>query len=202
MEPELFSALQKGDEAAWEQAFRELYPPVFHAARHPVAGLTPSEAEDVAIDTLRELVSKVPEVQNLDELRALAVTMAARAAISAKRKKSAQKRGSGQVVSMEDLQEKTDGLFEPAATMVDSFNGSELKELSQLLQSALKELEPDIADLIQDYLMEEVPYKMLAEKYEIPIGTVGVQIARGLKKIRKKVESRPKLLKELQAFLR
>jgi len=202
METEQFNALKKGDEVSWTQAFRELYPPVFHAARHPVAGLSPTEAEDVAIETLRELVDKVTQVENWEELRALAVTMAARAAVSAKRKSSAQKRGGGQLVSMEDLQAKTNGLFEPAATLMESLNVSELKELSTLLQSAMNELEPEIADLICDFLMEKIPYKILAEKYEIPLGTVGVQISRGLKKIRKKVESYPKLLKELQAFLR
>ena len=57
--------LKRGDSEAWDEAFRRLYPPAFAAARHPLAALTPTEAEDVAIEALTLLLPKVSEVGRL-----------------------------------------------------------------------------------------------------------------------------------------
>ena len=53
---ELLVALQRGDDEGWDEAFRRLYPAAFAAARHPLAALTPSEAEDIAIEALTLLL--------------------------------------------------------------------------------------------------------------------------------------------------
>ncbi len=201
-EMELLQALRKGSEAVWEEAFQLLYPCVFAAARHPLAGLTPSEAEDVAIETLTELITKVQTVADWEGLRCLAVTMSARRAISEKRKATAQKRGGGQVASIEQLQEESEGAFEPAERLAENLQPRDLKELSVLLREAMEPLEPLTRRLVYDYLVEGIPYKELAEKHEIPIGSVGVHLSRGLRKIRQGIEQKPRLLKEIRNFLR
>jgi len=76
--------LKRGDNDAWDETFRRLYPAAFAAARHPLASLTPAEAEDIAIEALTLLLPKVSQVAEFDELRLLVITIASRKAISEK----------------------------------------------------------------------------------------------------------------------
>jgi DNA-directed RNA polymerase specialized sigma24 family protein len=201
-DPELLDALRRGDDEAWEEAFRRLYPCAFAAARHPLAALTPSEAEDVAIEALTLLLPKVNQIAVFDELRPLVVTIASRKAISEKRRQLAGKRGGGEVTSLEALQDDETIRFEPAEQLVGLLSGAELRELSGLLDLALVSLEPRHADLLRDYLVHHLAYKELAAKHRLPIGSVGVNLGRSLDKVRAHLQTAPKLLKELSAFLR
>jgi len=199
---ELLAALERGDEEAWDEAFRRLYPAAFAAARHPLASLTPSEAEDIAIEALTLLLPKVKQVAEFDELRLLVITIATRKAISEKRRQLADKRGGGDLTSLDAMQDDETIRFEPVEQLLTHINGTDLRELSRLLDVALSSLEPRQADLLRDFLMHHLPYKELSEKYRMPIGSIGVSLARGLNKIRAHLQTMPKLWKELAAYLR
>ena len=199
---ELLAALQHGEEEAWDEAFRRLYPAAFAAARHPLASLTPSEAEDIAIEALTLLLPKVKSVAAFDELRLLVITIASRKAISEKRRQLADKRGGGDLTSLDALQDDETIRFEPAEQIISHLGGADLRELSRLLDAALSALEPKQAGLVRDFLMHHLPYKELAAKYKMPIGSVGVSLARSLEKIRSRLQAMPKLSKELSAYLR
>jgi RNA polymerase sigma factor (sigma-70 family) len=199
---ELLTALQRGDQDAWDEAFRRLYPAAFAAARHPLASLTPTEAEDIAIEALTLLLPKVKQVAAFDELRLLVVTIASRKAISEKRRQLADKRGGGDLTSLDALQDDETIRFEPAEQLLSHLNGSDLRDLGELLDAALSALEPRQAGLLRDFLMHHLSYKELSEKYRMPVGSVGVSLARGLDKIRVHLQSMPKLSKELAAYLR
>ena len=201
-DPELLAALQRGDEEAWDEAFRRLYPAAFAAARHPLAALTPSEAEDAAIEALTLLLPKVNQVAGFDELRLLVITIASRKAISEKRRQLADKRGGGDLTSLDAMQDDETIRFEPVENLLNNITDTDLRELGKLLDAALAGLEPRHADLLRDFLMHHLPYKELAEKYRMPIGSVGVSLARGLDKIRARLQTMPKLWKELAAYLR
>jgi RNA polymerase sigma factor (sigma-70 family) len=201
-DPELLAALQHGDEEAWDEAFRRLYPAAFAAARHPLASLTPSEAEDIAIEALTLLLPKVKQVAEFDELRLLVITIASRKAISEKRRQLADKRGGGDLTSLDAMQDDETIRFEPAEQLLTHLKDGDLRELSRLLDAALSSLEPRHADLLRDFLMHHLAYKELSEKYRMPIGSVGVSLARGLDKIRAHLQTMPKLWKELAAYLR
>ena len=199
---DLLTALQRGDEEAWDEAFRRLYPAAFAAARHPLASLTPSEAEDIAIEALTLLLPKVKSVAEFDELRLLVITIASRKAISEKRRQLADKRGGGDLTSLDAMQDDETTRFEPAEHLLSRLTATDLRELAQLLETALAGLEPRQADLLRDFLMHHLPYKELSEKYRMPVGSVGVSLARGLDKIRAHLQAMPKLWKELAAYLR
>jgi RNA polymerase sigma factor (sigma-70 family) len=199
---ELLAALQRGDEQAWDEAFRRLYPAAFAAARHPLASLTPSEAEDIAIEALTLLLPKVKQVAEFDELRLLVITIASRKAISEKRRQLADKRGGGDLTSLDAMQDDETIRFEPAEKILAHLNGGDLRELARLLDAALAGLEPRQADLVRDFLMHHLPYKELSEKYRMPIGSIGVSLSRSLDKIRARLQAMPKLWKELAAYLR
>src|SRR5271163_704144 len=190
-DPELLAALQRGDNEAWDEAFRRLYPAAFAAARHPLAALTPSEAEDIAIEALTLLLPKVKRVAAFDELRLLVITIASRKAISEKRRQLADKRGGGDLTSLDALQDDEAIRFEPAERLLTHLNGTDLRELSLLLDTALSGLEPHQADLVRDFLMHHLPYKELSEKYRMPVGSVGVSLSRSLDKIRAHLQTNP-----------
>jgi RNA polymerase sigma factor (sigma-70 family) len=199
---ELLAKLKRGDREAWDEAFRRLYPPAFSAARHPLASLTPAEAEDVAIEALTLLLPKVKEVDAFDELRLLVITIASRKAISEKRRQLADKRGGGDLTSLDALHDDEHIRFEPAEQLASRFTSTDLRDLGRLLDEALTALEPRQADLVRDFLVHHLPYKDLAQKYKMPIGSVGVSLARSLEKIRTRLHALPKLSKELSAYLR
>jgi RNA polymerase sigma factor (sigma-70 family) len=200
-EDEWLQALRQGKEKAWDEAFRRLWPAVYAAALHPLARLTPGEAEDVAIETLTALVPKVRTISDWPGLRALAVTIAVREAISLRRKISAEKRGGGQTASLEALQEGNES-FEVAAPAVAALSALELNELSKLLGAALAEVDEVTRKLLSDFLVRQMSYKEMAEKHQLPLGTIGVNLARGLKKVRAGLEQNPRLMKEIRAHLR
>jgi RNA polymerase sigma factor (sigma-70 family) len=199
---ELLTALQRGDDEAWDEAFRRLYPAAFAAARHPLAALTSAEAEDIAIEALTLLLPKVKQVAEFDELRLLVITIASRKAISEKRRQLADKRGGGDVTSLDALQDDETIRFEPAEQLLSHLNSGDLRELSALLDTALAGLETRQADLLRDFLMHHLSYRELSEKYRMPVGSVGVSLSRSLDKIRAHLQAMPKLWKELAAYLR
>jgi RNA polymerase sigma factor (sigma-70 family) len=199
---ELLTALRRGDDEAWDETFRRLYPSAFAAARHPLAALTPSEAEDIAIEALTLLLPKVNQVAEFGELQPLVITIASRKAISEKRRQLADKRGGGDVSSLDALQDDENVRFEPAEQLASHLTSADLRELSRLLAAALSSLEPRQAELLRNFLVHHLSYKELAEKYKMPIGSVGVNLARSLDKVRACLKSSPKLSKELAAFLR
>src|SRR5271170_8355496 len=126
---DLLTALQRGDQDAWDEAFRRLYPAAFAAARHPLAALTPSEAEDIAIEALTLLLPKVKQVAAFDELRPLVITIASRKAISEKRRQLADKRGGGSVSSLDAMQDDESIRFEPAEQVVSHLKPTDLRDL-------------------------------------------------------------------------
>ena len=59
MNPPDLRALQRGDPDAWDEAFRWLWPVAFAVAELKLKPYLPGDVEDVAIETLEEIVDKV-----------------------------------------------------------------------------------------------------------------------------------------------
>jgi RNA polymerase sigma-70 factor (ECF subfamily) len=194
-------ALQAGDEAAWTAAFRHLWTVALGAARHPSACLTESESEEAASEALAQLVSQITLVRTVEELKALAATIAFRRAISLARRKSAAKRGT---LSLS----LNDGLFRDETLLAlqspdrDGLSDVEAAEMALLLQQALSELDRETRTLLEEKLLSGSTYEELSARHRIPLGTACAKVARGLKKVRQRLENSPVLAKELRAFLR
>ncbi|NJK91279.1 MAG: sigma-70 family RNA polymerase sigma factor [Blastochloris sp.] len=179
---ELLAALQRGEESAWDQAFHLLYPHLYHAAHHPQIQLSPNEAEDVAIETLTDLVGLVTTLHSWNDVIALGRSMASRRAISLQRRLRAHKRGGGQIQSLQQLQEDLGDSFEVAEKKSHGLSPVDQNELQLMLHHALNELPPPQPELIRDFVLQGYSYKELASKYKMPMGSIGVQLSRGLKK--------------------
>ncbi len=196
-------ALKKGEEPAWEKAFRYLWPHVYRAARHPRANLTQEEAEDAASMAMAQLPSRISDVKDENELRALAVTISYCRAISLARHEHAVKRDKSASFSIEQRQEETEGHYELEDRAGEELGEMESAELLGLLQEGLQELDEISRRLLLDCYLHNITYKELADKYNLTENAVGMRIYWGKSKIRKFFsQKRPHLLKELNEYLR
>lgn len=101
MNPPNLQALRHGEADAWDEAFRWLWPTVFAVAQLKLQPYFPNEIEDVAIESLEELVEKVHAVKSPEELKPLAASIAHHRAVSLLRERFAKKRGEGKTESLD-----------------------------------------------------------------------------------------------------
>jgi RNA polymerase sigma factor (sigma-70 family) len=196
-------ALKRGSEPEWEIAFRYLWPSVYRAARHPKANLTQEEAEDAASMAMAQLPSRIADVKDANELRALAVTISYCRAISLARKENAIKRSKNASISIEERNERTDGQFELRDEKDDQLGDLEASELLQMLQEGLKALDPTSRSLLLDCYLHHMVYKELSVKYNLTENAVAMRLHWGKQKVREFFRvKRPHLLKELSEYLR
>jgi len=193
--------LEQGDADAWDEAFRWLWPVAFEAARLKLSPFLPADVEDVAIESLEELVEKVREVGLTEELRPLLASIAHHRAVSRLREHFAAKRGGGQTTSLEAMTHEDGAAFDPPD------EGAPLAELDQKeLASVLRELQHEMKAeqraIMNDFFLQGLSYEEIANKRQVAIGSVGVYLKRGLGAMQRLGARHPKLLKELEAFLR
>ena len=72
------SALQAGDIDAWNVAWPWFWPIALQAARHSKAGLLPWQAEDVASESIEELILRIETISSVQHAKALLTTIASR----------------------------------------------------------------------------------------------------------------------------
>jgi RNA polymerase sigma factor (sigma-70 family) len=201
MSPPDLRLLRCGDTEAWDEAFRWLWPVAFAVAELKLAHFLPGDVEDVAIETLEEIVDKMREVKCVEELKPLAASIAHNLAVSRLRERFAKKRGAGQTESLEALQ--SDGSdSDELAEDVSPLAALEQTELADLLAVVQSELNADQRALLGDFFLRGLSYEEIGRKHGLAIGTVGVYLKRGLEAIRKLGARHPKLMKEVEAFLR
>jgi RNA polymerase sigma factor (sigma-70 family) len=194
-------ALQQGDEAAWDEAFRWLWPTVFAVAQLKLQPFLPHEIEDAAIESLEQLVEKVREVKSVEELKPLAASIAHHRAVSLLRERIAQKRGAGKTESLDAPDDDGGTKHDPPAEQspLAELNQAELAGLLAELQRGLK---PEFRAALDDFFLRRLNYEQIAAKHGLAVGTVGVYLKRGLEAVRQAGARHPELLKELEGFLR
>ena len=69
-------ALKTGDANAWDEAFAWLWPTVFAVAKLKLQPYFPNEVEDVAIESIEQLVAQVRGIKSVEELKPLAASIA------------------------------------------------------------------------------------------------------------------------------
>jgi len=197
---ELLKQLSAGDVEAWNEVFRRLYPVAFEAARLRLGETLGSDSEDVAIETLADLVETVGHVNSETELKPLAVAVARNKATDRLRRFLSRKRGANRVESLDAMLES--GKLGPASTahedVLDHLTVQELREMLTLLASEVKK---EYRVVLGDHFFDELSYKEIAAKRRISVGSVGVYIQRGLAALREVIARRPKIRTEfLQAL--
>lgn len=177
-------SLQCGDSAAWDEAFRWLWPTVFAVAQLKLQPYFPNEAEDVAIEALEELVDKVRTIKASEELKPLAASIAHHRAVSLLRERFAKKRGEGKTESLDDP--LPDGATGHETVSDDSpLVDLEQKELAERLGKSLEELKPPLGGILSDFFLHGLRYEEIAKKRGVAVGSVGVYLKRGLEAMRR-----------------
>jgi RNA polymerase sigma factor (sigma-70 family) len=177
-------ALQCGDAAEWDEAFRWLWPVVLAVAQLKLQPYFPSEAEDVAIESLEELVPKVREVKTVEELRPLAASIAHHRAVSLLRQRFAKKRGEGRTEPL-GIGPDEEGSQHELASDDSPLTELEQRELAQRISRSLAELKPPLGEVLSDYYLRGLCYEEIARKHGLAVGSVGVYLKRGLETIRR-----------------
>jgi RNA polymerase sigma-70 factor, ECF subfamily len=177
-------ALQQGDAEAWSGAFEWLWPTAFAVAQSKLQPFLPGEIEDVAMETLEELVEKVREIKRVEELKPLAASIAHHRAVSLLRERFAKKRGEGRTESLEAVQEANMADC-PDPTADSPLDALEQKELAERLSGTLSELKPPQGAILTDFFLNGLSYEGIVRKHGIPIGSVGVYLKRGLETLRR-----------------
>jgi RNA polymerase sigma-70 factor (ECF subfamily) len=188
------SALKAADSAAWDEAFRYLWPVALCGAHNPEACLADEDAEDVADEAIQALISQIESVPSVGELKALVFKIASRRAISAARRKSAIKR-----CFTESYVSEVRANSVPMNTVSPEV---ERRELADLLAQALQGLDDDTREFLKEKIELNLTYKEISARHGIPLGTVCTKVARGLKKVHAELQHSPALMKELEAYLR
>jgi RNA polymerase sigma factor (sigma-70 family) len=157
---------------------------VFAVAKLKLQPYLPNEVEDVAIESIEQLVEKVPEVKLAEELKPLAASIAHNRAVSLLRERFAKKRGEGKTDSLDAQPDEGANPHEPALS--DSpLADLEQKELAQRLGKSLAELKPPMGEILSDFFLHGLRYEEIANKHGVAVGSVGVYLKRGLEAMRR-----------------
>lgn len=192
--------LAAGNSDTWNDAFRVLYPVAFEAARSRLSDKLPNEIEDVAIESLYELLGRVAELGSEDELKPFLAAISRNKATDRLRRYLADKRGGSRVTSLDVLMESND--CEPAEfSNADFLDQLTLKELQELLTDLSETVKKEYRIVLKDHFFNDLSYKEIAEKRNISVGSVGVFLQRGLALLRRVLIRRPQLQKEFLALL-
>ena len=181
--------LGEGDQTHWDQAFPILFGVAFRiASRHPLLGLNTTTSEDIAQETVVQVVGKFafqPD-QGVDDLVRFTRTVALRRGIDWVRKENAQKHGAGKVDSLHASQ--GDGglaLLDKIADFIDGRNELQMRETLRILEECIeKSLEGNVKDLFGRHFVEGWKHRDLSKLFDVPMGTVGPQLSRSREKVR------------------
>ena len=177
-------ALQTGDASAWDEAFSWLWPTVFAVAKLKLQPYFPNEVEDVAIESIEQLVEKVRGMKSVEELKPLAASIAHHRAVSLLRERFAKKRGEGKTDSL-DAQPDEGVNHHELASSDSPLAELEQMELAQRLGKSLAELKPPMGEILSDFFLHGLRYEEIARRRGVAVGSVGVYLKRGLEAMRR-----------------
>ena len=178
------TALKTGEARVWDEAFAWLWPTVFAVAKLKLQPYFPSEIEDVAIESLEQLVEKVPTLKSAEELKPLAASIAHHRAVSLLRERFAKKRGEGKTDSLDAPTDEGTSHNELGSTS-SPLDDLEQAELAQRLRKSLAELKTPVREILSDFFLDGLRYEEIAEKRRVALGSVGVYLMRGLETMRR-----------------
>lgn len=177
-------ALKTGDASAWDEVFAWLWPGVFAVAKLKLQPYLPNEVEDVAIESIEQVVEKIQGVKSVEELKPLAASIAHHRAVSLLRERFAKKRGEGKTGSL-DAQTQGGVIRNELPSSDSPLQDLEQAELAQRLGKSLAELKPPMGEILSDFFLQGLRYEEIANKRGVAVGSVGVYLKRGLQAMRR-----------------
>ena len=115
----------------------------------------------MAIESIEQLVAKVPGVKSVEELRPLAASIAHNRAVSLLRERFAKKRGEGKADSLDAQRGR--GVTQNESISSDSpLEDLEQVELAQRLGKSLAELKKPMGEILSDFFLHGLRYEEIA----------------------------------------
>ena len=191
-------SLQAGDRFSWDCAYYWLWPVAYSAAFRRLERIAPNDVEDVAIGAIREAAEEVEagKVESFEDLKGLVAVIATRRSLDLIRRKRAERRSAEATESIEGHEEL------PASDKPGPLELTNANDVAKLLSSLMTNLSREECELLRAYYFRGMKQEQIAEFFGMPLGTVGVNLSRALKKMRKEIGRNPELMKELQEALR
>jgi len=167
------------------------------AAQRRLTTFARAEIEDVAVVAIREAAEQLQagKVDSFAELMALTGVIASRRALDHIRRMQAERQASGETETIEGRED----LASSAPGTLERVNARDLAKLLTRLATKLSERQ---RELLKAYYLDGLKQAELAETFDMPIGTVGVNLSRPLGSLREELRKQPQLMKELLEALR
>lgn len=198
--PQLKQKLSSGDPDLWNAVFDLLYPVAFQSARVILSGKFESECEDVAMETLAEILNQAVHVDSAQGLKPLTAAIARNKSKDLLRRKLTGKRGGNNLESL-DLMIESSGERAVALPQADFLDALTIGEVRDLLVELTSELKQEYRLILKDHFFDQLSHSEIAQKRKIAVGSVGKYLQRGIACLRDIVARRPKLQNELREAL-
>ena len=172
VEPDL-ELLKAGNKAAWDSAFDWLWPTAIAVAKGKLFEGS-GAVEDIAIESIEKLIKHVPNVKQIQELKALLAKITHDECVTFIRKNQAKKRGEGKTLSLEEM-------IENVGEMVlgrDLSGNLENRDLIRLIMGLLIHMKPKERMVFKAFHTYGLNYEDISRKHRIPVGSVGVYLKR------------------------
>ena len=175
VDPPELSLLQVGDPVAWDEAFRWLYPTAFAVSRSKLGGMHPGEVEDIALTAIEAVIEKVHTVEEVGELKKLCAAITHNKAVDLIRK-----------LPLPNLSTTDDSgnevPYDPPdmTTPLDDLNSV---ELAGLIGDCMSKLQEKCRQLLAAAFIQGLKHKEISSALGMPMGSIGVNISRCLKKM-------------------
>lgn len=186
---------------AWERTdvWPKLWGSATMAASRKLHHRSPAHVEDIAIQSITKVIERLPDCPNIKkfgELRAFTTSIAYHLAISHLRQIFGPERGGGKI---EPLDEAAEQRADEKQISPDEY--LQIEERAWLVTRTLQKLKPQNRNLLYDFFLNGLKQKEIANKYDMPIGTVGVYIQRALKETRIFIENDLRLLEDVRSAI-
>ncbi len=185
--------------SAWAEVFACTYPVALRVATLALEGSAASDAEDFAMDALLALQDRLPELSDDSDIKPCVAALARNKAVDRLRKHLAIKRGAGILQSLDQMREKLN--FEPAFESHEPIDDLSLAELRGILKALINNVRKEYRLILRDRFVDGLSISEISVKRNLPTGTVGVYLQRGLDSIRKSLARTPSLRSEILEML-
>lgn len=168
--------LKAGDRIAWSRAWEILYDLSMKVCYLAASDLNHQDHEDVAAESITEVMDYVSGVGSFEECKKLVVTISKNRLIDLFRRRSAQKRPPGKPLSPEDP--VVINIVDPNQERPDV--AAMKAERALILTLALKQIPEQYRKVVEDFYLKGLKQQEIADKHGLAIGSIGNYLQRGL----------------------
>lgn len=168
--------LKAGDRIAWNRAWEILYAISLSVCYTTASTLNHQDHEDVAAESITEVVEYIEKVGSFDECKKLVVTISKNRLLDRFRSIATIKHGAGKVESLE--QKEGFDAVDPSQERPDvaAIKG----ERALMLQEGLRQIPEQYRKVVEDFYLKGLTQQEIADRHVLKIGSIGVYLQRGL----------------------